>query len=162
MSPERLLGSKDNIKSDVWSLGIIITELMFGNVLWPSLNVAQFMRKILSLINTKNVLEKIARECNNLDKYQSMNPILRDLLESCLSISAKERPMPGEILENELFTNEIEKFTYKNGPPPDSLMMRCPLRQIYYWWQLAGGDVHGELKAEGLIRNEAPILSMPK
>lgn len=29
-------------------------------------------------------------------------------------------------------------------------------------WQLAGGDVHSELKAVGLIRNEAPILSMPK
>lgn len=29
-------------------------------------------------------------------------------------------------------------------------------------WQLAGGDVHSELKAVGLIKNEAPILSTPK
>lgn len=41
MSPERLLGSKDNIKGDVWSLAIIITELIFGAPLWPSLNTAQ-------------------------------------------------------------------------------------------------------------------------
>lgn len=122
----------------------------------------QFMRKILSLINTKNVLEKIARECNNLDKYQLMNDNLRDLLESCLSISPKDRPLPNVILENELFMNDTEKFVYKKGSLPEMLLLRCPLRQIYYWWQLAGGDVHVELKAEGLIRNEAPILSMPK
>lgn len=41
MSPERLLGSKYNIKSDVWSLAIIITELIFETPLWPSHNTAQ-------------------------------------------------------------------------------------------------------------------------
>lgn len=45
---------------------------------------------------------------------------------------------------------------------PDALLLRCPLKQIYYWWQLAGGDVQTELKKEGLIRSEAPILLMPK
>lgn len=41
MAPERLLGSRDNIKSDIWSLGIIITELVFQGQLYPSLNLAQ-------------------------------------------------------------------------------------------------------------------------
>lgn len=120
------------------------------------------MRKILSLINTKNVLEKIARECNSLEKYQSLDAPLRDLLESCLSISPKERPLPREILQSELFATDGERFAYKAAELPEAPLMRCPLRQIYYWWQLAGGDVHAELKAEGLIRNEAPILSLPK
>lgn len=34
--------------------------------------------------------------------------------------------------------------------------------RFFLRWQLAGGDVHSELKAVGLIRNEAPILTMPK
>lgn len=35
-------------------------------------------------------------------------------------------------------------------------------QNLNFRWQLAGGDVHSELKAVGLIRNEAPILTMPK
>lgn len=42
------------------------------------------------------------------------------------------------------------------------LLLQCPLSHIYYWWQLAGGDVYSELKNEGLIRSEAPILIMPR
>lgn len=42
------------------------------------------------------------------------------------------------------------------------LLLQCPLSHIYYWWQLAGGDVYAELKNEGLIRSEAPILTMPR
>ncbi len=41
LPPERLLGSKNNFKSDVWSLGVIITELVFGCTLWPTSNIAQ-------------------------------------------------------------------------------------------------------------------------
>lgn len=187
-APERILGSKDNILGDIWSLGIIIAELIFDTSLWPSLNLAQFTRKTLSLVNTKNVLEKIARECNLMEKYNELNPTFRGLLESCLRISPKERPYPYQILEHELFQENIEHYQYKKPEPNESLLLQCPLKQVYYWlvlkkkflfhekiilyknflfmscfrWQLAGGDVHSELKAVGLIRNEAPILSMPK
>lgn len=33
---------------------------------------------------------------------------------------------------------------------------------LHFRWQLAGGDVLTDLKTEGLIRNEAPVLTMPK
>lgn len=120
------------------------------------------MRKILSLINTKNVLEKIARECNHFEQYKRMDGALRDLLESCLSISPKERPLPKDIVTNAVFMTNLNKYQYKSAAHSESPLLRCTLKQIYYWWQLAGGDVHSELKAIGLIRNEAPILSMPK
>lgn len=120
------------------------------------------MRRILSLINTKNVLEKIARECNWLDQYNSLNPQVRDLLESCLSISSKDRPLPDAILQHAVFQSDPQLYSYTKSSPPQLLLLRCPLKQIYYWWQLAGGDVLADLKTEGLIRNEAPILTMPK
>lgn len=103
MSPERLLGAKNNFKSDVWSLGILITELLFKCTLWPSLNISQIMRKILSLCNTKNVLEKIARENSFLDEYQRFDSSLKDLLESCLSISLKDRLLPKDIVHHDAF-----------------------------------------------------------
>ncbi|XP_031637327.1 TBC domain-containing protein kinase-like protein isoform X2 [Contarinia nasturtii] len=161
-SPERILGSKDNILGDIWSLGLIIAELVFNTPLWSSLSLAQFTRKILSLANTKNVLEKIARECNLMDKYHELNPIFRNLLESCLAVSPGERPYPNQILQHELFLENIRNYRYQRPEPNECLLLQCSLKQIYYLWKLAGGDVNTELKAVGLIRNEAPILSMPK
>lgn len=128
-----MLGSKENILGDIWSLGIVITELIFDTPLWPSLNLAQFMRKILSLVNTKNVLEKIARECNLMDKYNELNPTFRNLLESCLSISPKDRPYPEQILEHDLFRENIKCYQYKIPEPNESLLLQCPLKQVYYW-----------------------------
>lgn len=34
--------------------------------------------------------------------------------------------------------------------------------ELYHYWQLAGGDVYSELKKEGLIRSNPPILTIPK
>lgn len=132
-SAERILGSKQNILGDIWSLGILITELIFDTPLWPSLNLAQFVRKILSLVNTKNVLEKIARESNLMDKYNELNPKLRNLLERCLSISPAERPYPQEILNDELFQVNIDSYRYRKPEPSESLLLQCPLKQVYYW-----------------------------
>lgn len=128
-----MLGSKDNILGDIWSLGIIMTELIFDAPLWSSLNLAQFTRKILSLVNTKNVLERIARECNLIEKYNELNPTFRSLLESCLSISPKERPYPQQILQHELFQGNTENYQYKKPELNESLLLQCPLKQVYYW-----------------------------
>lgn len=113
-------------------------------------------------MNTKNVLEKIARECNWFDKYNELDANIRDLLESCLSISPRDRPLPGKILKHTAFRENMDLYLYTKPEEPEALLLQCPLKQIYYWWQLAGGDVLADLKAEGLIRNEAPILTLPK
>lgn len=120
------------------------------------------MRKILSLCNTKNVLEKISRENNCLEKYEKIDNNLKELLEKCLTISPRERLIPHEVMLQLANQTNIENVLYQENPPPKSMLMQLPLTQIYYLWQLAGGDVLSELKKEGLIRSEAPILSMPK
>lgn len=73
LSPERLLGATGNVKSDVWSIGIILVELLFQCTLWSSLKMCQILRKIFSLINTENVLEKIAIEHNAMELYSVMH-----------------------------------------------------------------------------------------
>lgn len=35
------------------------------------------------------------------------------------------------------------------------------LNELYYLWQLAGGDVQAELKKSGLIKNKPPVLAVP-
>lgn len=36
------------------------------------------------------------------------------------------------------------------------------LKELYYLWQLAGGDVYSELKKQGMIKSKPPILTLPK
>lgn len=90
-----------------------------------------------------------------------MDHQLRTIIESCLSIRPHDRPTPGDLLQSTYFTNDLEALQFTNGPPNEALLLRCPLKHIYHWWQLAGGDVPGELMKAGLIRSEAPILKMP-
>lgn len=56
------------------------------------------------------------------------------------------------ILINE---KEKKKSLYKN------VIVR-KMDELYYLWQLAGGDITVELKKQGLIRSRPPILSIPK
>lgn len=76
-----------------------------------------------------------------------------------MTISTKERISTSDILSDLYFT-DIDVVPANTDEKP--LLLQCPLSHIYYWWQLAGGDVYAELKNEGLIRSEAPILIMPR
>ncbi|XP_075156009.1 TBC domain-containing protein kinase-like protein [Haematobia irritans] len=162
MPPERLLGVKNNYKSDVWSLAMIIAELLLETQFWPNLKISNISRKILSFCQSSNILEKIAREHNKLDAFQLLDEGIRNLLEQCLVVNPSERPLPSEILSHPLFTENLDLYLVTPKEKSDILVLRMPLDQIYYWWQLAGGDVQAELKKEGLIRSEAPILAIPQ
>ena len=91
-----------------------------------------------------------------------MDSSLKELLESCLAISLKDRLTPEQVLCSDIFISNSALFEAPKLIQPETLLLRCPLKHIYYWWQLAGGDVQNELKKEGLIRSDAPILLMPK
>ncbi|XP_017470933.1 PREDICTED: TBC domain-containing protein kinase-like protein isoform X2 [Rhagoletis zephyria] len=162
MSPERLLGSKNNIKSDIWSLGIILAELLLQTSFWPNMKISNITRKILSFSQENNVFEKIAREHNVLERYEQIQVELRSLVESCLCVPPTKRPLPNTLFLHEFFSKNIKAYAYIAPSKSPIFLLRCPLEQIYYWWQLAGGDVQSELKKEGLIRSEAPILAIPQ
>ncbi|KAL7028019.1 hypothetical protein ACKWTF_005693 [Chironomus riparius] len=166
IAPERILGNNGNPKSDVWSLGMIIAELVFGISLWTNLKFPIIARKILSYCTTNgSVLEKIARDHNCLEVYNNLNSDFKDLLESCLAVESKNRPTCHEILNSSIFIHHQESIAFKvhkKGIRELAPMERLEISQIYYLWQLTGGDVHSELKKEGLIRSEAPILTVPR
>jgi TBC domain-containing protein kinase-like protein len=165
LSPERILGSDGNLKSDVWSLGLIMCELIFGITLFKSLNFNQILRKILSYCSGNEcVLEKIVKEHNCMDLYNSLNPELMSLLKSCLAVLPKDRPSCEEILQSPIFNDksDLSFKTHKKAVTELMPIERLNITQVYYLWQLTGGDVLNELKNEGLIRSEAPILTIPR
>lgn len=75
MAPEVLVSvlNKNYIsgpKVDVWSLGIILMEIIFKTELWPKLKLSQCLRKVLSLIYCDDVLSRFARESDKMQIYQ--------------------------------------------------------------------------------------------
>lgn len=184
MAPERLLGANGNIKSDVWAWAMLLLEQLLHTELWPKLKLSNIAWKLLALARNTNsttggaqVLEKIAREHQRLEQYQQLPQDVRDLLERCLSVLPAQRPLPADLLQHKCFSEVVAKLQQEaeeqnrkqqlqqsvhTEKQPLPLLLRCPLTQIYHLWQLAGGDVQAELKKEGLIRSEAPILALPQ
>ncbi|KAF7277775.1 hypothetical protein GWI33_009196 [Rhynchophorus ferrugineus] len=127
-------------KVDIWSLG-------------------QRIRKILSLLQVNtSIFEKIAREHNCYEVYLNLPADLKELIELCLNIYPSKRLSCEELLDK-LYFNEFRDIQeQKKMWEPFEVFS---IQELYYWWQLAGGDVFQELKKQGLIRSSPPILSLP-
>lgn len=169
LAPERILGNHGNAKSDIWSVAMIIVELLFDIQLWHNVKFNQIVRKVLSWCNNTtgsgSVLEKLAKEHNVMNKYNNLNEDLRNLLDSCLNIASHNRPSSQDILNNEIFVryqNEIQFVINAKPSNEKSPLEKLSLPQIYHLWHLCGGDVHYVLKNEGLLRNESPIITVPR
>lgn len=75
MAPEILLSIfnheySSGPKVDVWSLGVILVELVFNKELWPTLKLSQCLRKVVSFIYCDDVLSRFARELDNVQIYE--------------------------------------------------------------------------------------------
>ncbi|KAL1458025.1 hypothetical protein WDU94_008201 [Cyamophila willieti] len=170
MSPETLVQglNKDYIsgpKVDVWSLGIILTELALGRVLWKELNLSQTFRKILSLIrgDADNVFERLAREQDHLETYKTLPEELKDFINQCLRTNLETRPLPQLLLDHPFLSNAQDNICPAPSPVGRKLLLNSrPLDEIYHLWQLAGGDVWREMKKEGLNRFKPPFLTTLK
>ncbi|XP_054260034.1 TBC domain-containing protein kinase-like protein [Macrosteles quadrilineatus] len=158
-------------KTDVWSLGIVLAELVLGQRLWANLNLGQTLRKVLSLLHCDtSTLERLARETDRLAVLQSLPEDVVDLINLCLQTRPRLRPTAAQLLDHRVFSQEVMEpqvtsptlavdQRVKNWK--NNLLSERPLQELYYLWRLAGGDLHTELKKQGLVRNKAPILSLP-
>lgn len=72
------------------------------------------------------------------------------------------RKTPEELLNLSIFEGFLKKDAReKEGSLYENIISR-KMDELYYLWQLAGGDISMELKKQGLIRSRPPILSIPK
>ncbi|XP_049820096.1 TBC domain-containing protein kinase-like protein [Aethina tumida] len=148
-------------KVDVWSIGIVLAELLLNKLLWNNLKLGQRIRKVLSLLQCNNlVFERIAREHNCYEKYLALPEDIKELVNMCLNIYSKDRPTCEDLLNKTIF----KPFKESSNSPHSKVCEPFEvftIKEFYHWWQLAGGDVLQELKKQGLIRSSPPILSLP-
>lgn len=83
-------------------------------------------------------------------------------MESCLQIRPSSRKTPEELLRFSLFEELLENDKKVEEENAHSKVIVRKMDELYYLWQLAGGDINLELKKQGLIRSRPPILSIPK
>lgn len=149
-------------KVDSWSLGIIIAELLLTKSIWSGVKLSQCLRKVLSLIHCEtSVFERLARETNCYNTYKDLPDKVKEFVDSCLQIHPSKRKIPEELLKLPIF----EEFLLKNEKEKKKNLYKNvivrKMDELYYLWQLAGGDITVELKKQGLIRSRPPILSIP-
>ncbi|XP_023231988.1 TBC domain-containing protein kinase-like protein [Centruroides sculpturatus] len=93
-------------KSDIWSLGIIILELVLGKELWEHCIIDEIFQEILLLVKLdsgQSVLYTIAKEHDVIQKLENMPSTLKSFLESCLTTDPLKRPNASKLLEHEFF-----------------------------------------------------------
>lgn len=155
LSPETILGG-GGPASDLWTLGIILLELCLGP-LWAGLKPGPVLRRILTLMHANSPAERIAREHDYMVSYKAIPENLHRVIESCLKVLPSERITAAKLFESELLKEEqvdVAKHKFSG-------LLSCPIKFLYHWWQLAGGDIQVELKKQGLIKSSPTILSMP-
>ena len=94
MSPERLSSLRYTSKADIWSIGVILLEMMAGS--YPFGNNPKF-------IDLLEELKRVDHFIESLIPKEEYSPELVSLVKACLSSSPDKRPTAAEILINPIF-----------------------------------------------------------
>ncbi|KAF7997420.1 hypothetical protein HCN44_005991 [Aphidius gifuensis] len=165
-APEVFLSLNNKMSSckvDSWTIGIIIVELILNEKIWSNSKLPQWLWKNLSILQTKtSIFERLARECDKYDIFKNTQDNIKELINYCLQIKPSKRKTAEELLKLSIFQelNKQNSQLQSNIDNKKSIISR-KMDELYYLWNLAGGDIIIELKKQGLIRSRPPILSIP-
>ncbi|MGD9200565.1 MAG: protein kinase [Chitinispirillia bacterium] len=109
LSPEQLKNAPVDNRTDIYSLGTIIYEILTGIRTFPQLNMDELINK------------KITNKYKKLEELDlTINPDLIEITNTCLKIKKEERPNSSEILLDKL----IEFHKSISADPPDMVLKK--------------------------------------
>eukprot|EP00828_Plagiopyla_frontata_P015023 TRINITY_DN1954_c0_g1_i5.p1 TRINITY_DN1954_c0_g1~~TRINITY_DN1954_c0_g1_i5.p1 ORF type:complete len:573 (-),score=107.27 TRINITY_DN1954_c0_g1_i5:71-1789(-) len=106
MSPQLLKSESYTTKSDVWSMGVIYYEMLFGNTPWPARSQYELIQNIMKV-------PVRFQEGVNISKES------KDFIKRCLQVEEKERISWDEIFNHPIFKKDL---TYESAVVLDSQM----------------------------------------
>ncbi len=97
MAPERIQGAQYTIKSDVWSVGLMVMELAIGRFPFDA-SETQGDREPAGMGGILDLLQQIVHEePPRLPKSTAFPAILDEMIQSCLQRDVELRPTPRDI-----------------------------------------------------------------
>lgn len=117
MSPERIQGLTYGVKSDVWSMGLMLIELARGTPVWVDEGEEECPQGPEGILD---LLQRIVNEPPpsltnkiNLKTNQPFDTLLCEFIDSCLLKDDSSRKSPWELLNQPKgFLSEVEKGVY--------------------------------------------------
>ena len=91
MAPEILKGCNYNIKADIWSMGVVLFEMLFGYCPFEDKTIA----RLIAQIDTKPL--NIPRHINNI------SPKVEEILHRMLTVDPNKRIEWNALLSSPLF-----------------------------------------------------------
>ncbi|GIY35720.1 TBC domain-containing protein kinase-like protein [Caerostris extrusa] len=173
-------------KCDIWSLGIILLELVLEISLWNDFNLEKVLKEVISLKfeNGKDVVNYLVKSHDSSKKYENCPASFQSFIEECLNPIPNSRTDAFQLLSHPFFVECelteksraavipllflstqlrcIECDDIKFEPVIDDHLLKRPLQELYYLWQLAGGDLEAELRRQELIKAKPPIVTISK
>ena len=103
MAPERIQGAKYSIKSDVWSVGLMLMELAIGKFPFDASDSAAGDRASAPVGGILDLLQQIVLEpAPKLPESDAFPPYLHDMIAKCLLKNPDERPTPRQLYVSKL------------------------------------------------------------
>ena len=111
MAPERIQGAKYSIKSDVWSVGLMLMELAIGRFPFDANESAPGDRKSAAPMGgILDLLQQIVLEpAPKLPESDAFPPYLHDMIAKCLLKDPNERPTPRQLFVSSSFVLQCSK-----------------------------------------------------
>lgn len=117
LAPEMIIGTGHNEKLDVWTIGILMYELLHGHPPFSpkeKVNDARVMQKMIE----KNILDGI------IDFDSNISSEARTTVRALLNPKDTLRPTAKEIFELDFF----KKYAKSVGPSPNLMLSKSPSR----------------------------------
>lgn len=122
MAPEIIEGLPYNSKADIWSLGVVFYEMLFGKPPYFGTNIFEILRE------AKSTKLEIPRDVNNISKEAE------DILKKMLKIKPNERIEWRELFEHKITQQPKHKTHEKMNSIVQCYNLRKTFSMSAYWW----------------------------
>jgi len=153
-APEILKNMPHSVKSDIWSFGLIVYELAFGEPMFKGKTREELL---------ENIEKGYYKIPSKIQEFE-----LLKLIEKCVKYDAEKRPSLSEILNYEFFTKntdketkfEIQKFILKNQLKEENGFILFDMRKDYNYdldLSLSKSSENNNNKSGSVVCEEKPI-----